>query len=368
MAIALTNNPIAKNAELSTQIVKYKPLSNIDLGTTELNFTKGQIYSDADVRLVEIDQHLGSPLTHIQKLNYSKQSIILSEAAQKLVIKNLTADVKISYTKFLFNYSKLKILNQLNYIYNQLLNINGTPYDLLDTNQLTRITKETYFADFQNQLFQADQDYHLSSNQLQQILNISEEFVPADSSLELYAIEILNSGPDKFYPKSQLSFYTETINLQQKELLVEQSKWFPEIVAGYFNSKINGNKGFDGIKLGVAIPIWYFPQKAKINEAKINQKIAKNNLDYQKFTINKNIENLKLSLDKSFVLISHYRENTLKKSDLLLQKVNILMENKDSDYSSIYMILESIVKIQLDYLEAVNQYNQIAIQLESYID
>jgi cobalt-zinc-cadmium resistance protein CzcA len=366
--IALTNSPLAKNAELSVQSAKGGNLSFVNLGATEINYLSGQLYSATNDHFWEIEQHLGSPLTHIQNVKYKKQAVIVSENEQKLTIKKLTADVKTLYINFLYQYSRLKAFNNLNISYNALLSISGLPYNQSDSNELSKITAETRFADFQNSLFQAEQDYHLAGNQLQQLLNIQEELVPSDSSLELYAIEILNSGPDKFYPKSQISFYNESAILYQKGLSLEQSKLFPEVAVGYFNHGINNLKSFQGIKVGINVPIWYFPQKARINEARINQKIAMNELEYQKFNITKTIENLKIQLDKSYVIFSFYRENALKKADLLLQMANSQIQSKSNDYSSIYSNLETVLKIQLEYLNAVKQYNQFAIQLEFYVD
>lgn len=366
--IALANNPLAKNAELNVQSIKAGSLSGINLGTTEINYLNGQLYSATTDNFWEIEQHLGSPITHIQSLKYNRQVVLVSEDEQKLTLKRLTADVKTSYINLLYHYSRLRLFNSFNISFNALLSISGLPYDKLDSNELRKITAETRYGDFQNKLFQAEQDYNLASNQLQQSLNIQEEVAPIDSSLELYAIEILNSGPDKFYPQSHLSFYLESLNLHKKKISLEQSKLFPEFTIGYFNHEINQFKGFQGIKISVSIPVWYFPQKAKINEARINQKIAMNELEYQKFNISKTIENIKIQLDKNFVLISFYRENALKKADLLLQIANQQMQNKEVDYDSIYTSLEMALKIQLEYLDAVKQYNQLAIQLEFYVD
>ncbi|HEY4788507.1 MAG TPA: TolC family protein, partial [Bacteroidales bacterium] len=233
---------------------------------------------------------------------------------------------------------------------------------------LKRITAETHYAEYQNLLFQAEQDYRLVNNQLQQEMNVSGNFVPADSTLELYAIEILNSGPDKFYPASSISFYNETFVLRQAELSVERSKLFPEFTGGYFNHQINHIGGFQGIKLGVSFPLWYFPQKSKITEARINLEMAKNDLDYQEFNLTKEIENMKILLDKYFVQISYYRENALHKADLLIQYANQQFKKGEIDYSAYFDNLEMALKIQLDYLETIKSYNQTAIQMESFID
>jgi cobalt-zinc-cadmium resistance protein CzcA len=366
--LTLANNPTSKNAELRINFSKSQALSSVELAPTEINYANGQMYFSTNDSYFEIDQHLGSPLTYIQKGKYNKQTVKLSETEQKVIIKKLTAEVKIIYTKCVYYQSKLATIKELSPLYDQILAISGVPYNPMDTNQLNRALAETSFANFQNQLFQAEQDFTLSCHNLQQVMYTPEPYSPADSSLELYAIEILNNGPDKFYPATDLTVYDETIILSQMKIQVEQSKLFPEITVGYFNHSINNNKGFQGFKVGVAIPFWYFPQKEKINEARIDYEIAKNEADFQKFNLTKTIENLKIQLDKLFVQISFYRENALNTADLLIKSVNLDLKNKKLNYLKIYKNMEDALKIRTDYLEKMKLYNQTAIQLESLID
>jgi heavy metal efflux system protein len=368
VSLALANNPLSKNAQLKINVIRAQKSSAFDIGATELNYQYGQMYSVMYDESFEIIQHFGSLSTYVQKGKYNKQEGILTEAEQKLIVKKLVADVKIAYSNLTYQFSRLNAIRQLGPFYNELLNITGAPYNQLDSNLLQRATAETYYADYQNQQFQAEQDYKLAGNELQQLLFVSEEIIPADSSLELYAIKILNSGPDKFYPMGYISFYNETLNLCKKEVILEKSKLFPEITAGYFNHDINHIKGFQGFKVGFAVPLWFFPQKARINEAHIKEEIAKNELDYQKFNITKTIENLKIQLDKLFVQISFFRENALNKADILIHSSNQKFQRKEIDYPDYLKNLAAGLKIQLDYIESVFLYNKTAIRLESYID
>lgn len=366
--IALTNSPISKNAELKVIAQRNQPGSSSEYMPTEINFANGQIYSAINDFYFEINQHFGSPMTLVQQSKYNKQATKLAEAEQKITFKRLTAETKIDYNSCVYELSKLNTIRELNSFYNEILAKTGVPYDTTDTSLLNRNITETMFASFQNQLFQTEQDYMLASNKLHQTLYSTDNYVPIDSSLELYAIEILNSGPNKFNPTSGLELCDETVALGRKKLLVEQSKLFPEITAGYFNHSINDDKGFQGFKVGVAIPLWYFPQKARINQAKIEQEITKNSIDLQKFNLNKTIDNLKIQLDKLFVDISFYRENALKLADSHMMIVHKNLVDKKLNYLELFKNLEEALKIRLNYLEKLKRYNETAIQLESFID
>jgi heavy metal efflux system protein len=368
VAIALANHPAAKNAELKLRAAKISPLAGIGIGNTEINLVHGQMYTAINDEFLEIRQYFGSPVTHIQNIRYQEQQVRLTEAEQKLVIKQLTADVKLAYTDFLYRFEKVKIIHQAASIYDELVNVNGVPYQPNDTDLLRRTTAETLFASFQDKQFQAEQEYRLAHNQLQQWLNCTENLVPADTVLELYAIEIRNNGPDKFSPGPHIAFYNESLHLHRKEISLEQSKLFPEFMAGYFNHEIAGAKGFQGFMFGLSMPLWYFPQKAKITAARINKEAAQNEADYQKFYLTKKIENLRIQLDQFFVHISFYRENALKRADLLIESAVGQIRKNDINYVECFGLLKSALEIQLEYLEKLRSYNQTAIQLEHYIE
>jgi heavy metal efflux system protein len=365
---ALIYHPLSKRAELKVQSAKNGVLASIDLGETSVNYKNGQLYSAVNDRYWEVDQHFGSPLTHIQKIGYNKQCIKLAEAEQKIAVKQLTADVKKAYNHLLYELSRRKVLKEFSVIYEDFLNVTGLPYNPADSDLLKRTLAEMLFADFQNKQFQTEQDCRIAGNQFQQALNITEELIPADSSLELYAIEIRNSGPDKFFPASHLSVFNENYDLQKKAWLVEKSKLSPALNVGYFNQQIGHSGGFQGFMVGVTVPLWYFPQKTKINEAHINQDMARNELEFQKLSMRKNIENLKIKLDQCFVQISFYRENALHHADVLVKYALKKFKNDDMDYAEFLKNMEYALKIQLDYLDRMNAYNETAIQLEYYLD
>jgi cobalt-zinc-cadmium resistance protein CzcA len=246
--------------------------------------------------------------------------------------------------------------------------VEGVPYQKNDTDLLARITSETLYASFQNDQFKAEQQVKLAQNEFSLVLNSEDHFAPADTFLDLYAIQIRNMGPDKFSAVSMDAKFDESVLLQKRNIEIEQSRYFPDIKAGYFNQQIDRNKGYQGFYLGFSIPIWFFPQKAKISRAKINLEISKNESDYQKLFITKKIESLRISLDQMFVNISFYRENSLKRSDLLINDAIKQIRSKSIQYRDCLEKLQEALTIQLMYLESLRTYNETAIELESYID
>lgn len=364
---ALKNNPNSKNAELKTHS-SAKVLTGLDLGNTSLKYIYGQINSNAKDRYFEINQNLGSPFVHAQKAQYHEQLSKVNEAAQVLSVKQITADVKTAYTGLLYESSRLKIFQRIAPLYDRLLTITGVPYAPNDSDLLSRATSEALFASFQNLNFQAGQEFKVAQIQMQLMLNSTENLAPSDTFIELYAMQVLNMGPDKFSPEPYLKLYDRSIALQQQNLQLEKSKLSPEFSLGYFNQKIDGVKGFQGLLFGISAPLWFFPQKDRISKARTSLAIAKNDTEYQKLLIRKQTEILKIQLDQLFIHISYYRENALKQSQLLFDNATNQINSGAINYNDCMEKLKLSLEIQLEYLEKLKQYNQAAIRLESYLN
>jgi heavy metal efflux system protein len=367
VSVALGNNPLAKSAELKVQSAMVQRATP-DIGSTEFNYQYGQVYGPLHDRSVSVTQNFGLPFSFTRKFRYNDEVVKLSEAEQKLAVKQITANVKTGYTNWLYQFSKLKLIRQEVDRYEQFMNMDGKLRDLGDSGLLERTMIETKYANIQNLQFQTDMDYRLAINQMQQLLFQNGEIAPSDSSLELYAIQVRSLGKDKFVPTGHIAYYQSQYEVNNALVRLEQSKLSPGVTAGYFNQQINHVGGFEGFKVGLSVPLWFLPQKAKISEASINRQIAKNELEYQQFYLAKTIESLKIQLDQYFVSISYYRENALIQADLLISTASRRFKNQNMGSVDYLESLSAALKLKLEYLEKVKLYNQTAIQLEYYVN
>jgi hypothetical protein len=84
------------------------------------------------------------------------------------------------------------------------------------------------------------------------------------------------------------------------------------------------------------------------------------------FVYEKKRENLEYALNSCFKKIQYFRQFALGKSDILLEVTTVRHEKEDIDYTEYTQGVDEAFQIQLDYLETLRNYNQIAIQLELY--
>ncbi len=77
-------------------------------------------------------------------------------------------------------------------------------------------------------------------------------------------------------------------------------------------------------------------------------------------------ENLEYELNNYFKKLQYFNRVGLPQAEQLLEINRIKFENEDIDYSEYTQRVGEAFYIQLEYLQTLNNYNQTAIQLESY--
>jgi heavy metal efflux system protein len=367
--IALQNSPIAKNAELKLEATELHKKAIFDLAGTSVNFHYGQINSDLNDKFLEINQSFGSIPVHIQKNRVVNSEIKISKSEQQLVIRDIIAKVKIAWFQWVFALQKVHSIEiEATLFKDYMKSVNMDTIIIDDSISLEKLDLQTKYAESQNRLFQASEDYKIATNQILQLLFTDENLVPSDTMMELYAIEVKTAGPDKFFPIRYINYYTELSNLKKAEIGLERAKLFPEFYVGYFNQELMHINGFQGISAGLTIPLWYFPQKSRIKEAQISHKISLNELEYQKFIIQKKIENLRIKLDQLYVQISYYRENALVRADAIEKVALSQYEKQLINYPELIQRVNPVFTTRLEYLEKVMLYNTTAVELEYYVN
>lgn len=368
VTLTLANNPTAKNAALSVNMFSENEQTGILSDPLHVSYSYGNSTASLSSRYLGIQQNIMFPLRTMAQTNYNKKLTKVSRAEQSLTTNKLISETKAAYTCWLYDYVKQRLLSQTADLINLFLDSTGLPVTKADTSVLERLSLETEYAGIQNLHFQATQELRISENKLAQMIFTKEHFIPVDTSLEIYALQSARSGTDKFLPSKTIQYYNELTDLNRSVEVLERSKLFPELEIGYFNWEVTHYYHFQGIHLGMSIPLWYPTQRRKIRESIINTDISRNESDNQEYITGLTIENLKLQLDQLFVFISYYRENGLKLAELQEKlAVNSISHEKVTYLEFLKQISQSL-HVKLEYLDKVKQYNLSAIQLEYYIN
>lgn len=361
------NNPVLQNTLLNIESAKKQKQGILNFEPTEFSYQKGQINSDVIDHAFEINQNFGSFLTHYQTGKLVNQNISLSEKEYIIVEKEIIAQTKIAFYKWIYLINRFKIKQEQVGLYKEFVRITQLKYELGESNLLEQTLAETEYAASKNSLLKITEELIIAENKLKQLMNTDGDFIPESDSLVIYQLPTRTDPTARFSSSVMLNYYENLYAIENVKYNIERSRYFPELSAGYFNQQIDQVGGFAGWSIGLKMPIWFLPQNAKVQEAKIGKEKAINTFEYQKFNLEKEIENLVIHLDQIQNDLIYYHESALKKATLLTNTAQIQFEKEEIEYLEFLQSIKAAQEIKLGYSETLYNYNITAIKLEFYI-
>ena len=364
--LALENNPTIKNARLSVTAAQKQKQGILNFQPTEFSYQRGQINSALIDQSCEINQNFGSLLSHFQSGKLVKENIHLSEKELQLAQKNITAETKIAWYHWILLINQHEIKQKQVKLYQEFVRIAQLKYELGESNLLEQTMAETEYASTKNELLKLTEQLIIAENNLKQIMHIEGNLLPENDSLAIYALPAGTNPNERFSSSILLDYYENLYRIENAKYNMARSHYFPELSAGYFNQQIDQVDGFTGWSIGLSMPIWFLPQNAQVQQAKIEAQKAQNNFDYQKFNLEKEIENLVLQLDQIQNDLLYYHESALKKAEILRRTARSKFEKEEINYMEFIQSIKTAQEISLGYLETLYRYNETAIKLEFY--
>jgi cobalt-zinc-cadmium resistance protein CzcA len=212
-----------------------------------------------------------------------------------------------------------------------------------------------------NELKEAERAFLESENLLRQVLQITDTILPAQGGLEKYPLVIPAINPENSLIQS---YYQDLYNLEQANLKLEKSRFFPGLSAGYFNQSIDRMSGFSGFMLGMTFPIWFVPQGGRVDQARLKTEMAQNEWMSQVHRQKLRIQTLKKQLINYDQQLSYFEETALRSSETLINTATLQFEKQDIEYFEFIQSISVALDINRTFLDQLNRYNQTAIELE----
>jgi len=160
----------------------------------------------------------------------------------------------------------------------------------------------------------------------------------------------------------------------QSELV--ETKAFPSFKSGdtiTVSYKIKeGNKEriqqFQGVVIGLSVPIFAGSSIARAKSAKTNIEREQKNADYINQQFKSHLEQQSEQLATYASLIDYYKNTAVPNANLIIKNATKAYQNGDISYVEYVQSLETASQIQLNYSEAIYNYNQTIITIQYSIN
>ena len=379
MQTAVQNNYSIKAAQYNVDYNKTLKGTSTDIGKTSATLMYGQYNSYYNDNNFMISQTIPFPTTMHRQAQYYNASIKSAEYNKDMTENELLRNVKTAYYALQFSKARKSFLQTQDSIFVVFLKSADLRLRTGESNALEKATAESQLYEIRTLIAQNDADIIIYQNQLKTLLNSNDEITSQGITLDKRTLSIVaDSAALKSNPA--LRYFAQQVQVAQAAKNVERSRLMPDITLGYFNQSLygtpnyqdptivaNGSNRFQGVTVGVAIPIWAKPQLARIKANETYKNVAQANLDlYQK-----NLQGEYAQAYQSYLKfknsLEYYESNALPTAAIITKNALANYQSGNIGYIEFSQGLNRALSIQTNYLDIVSQYNQSIINIEFLI-
>ncbi len=403
---------LIKSAAYQVEIQRVLKRTAWDIEKTAIDFEYGHLNSAQKDDNISISQSFSFPTVYANQSKLARASVKSSELGLAVTKNEVIHAVKMTYNQLIFLYSRHRLLCYQDSILTA-FTLAATKREAAgETNLLEKITAESQRDEVRNSIRQNRADIETTTIVLQHILNCKQPVRIADTILTRNSFSPL--GVDyrlknaAFYGMDQnkswleatkkdtanqaISLQTALLNnpslaLEQHKVEVaaietklERSKLMPDLKVGYFNQSIKGEQNengvirtltasdrFTGVQAGIAIPLWFGPQAARIKAASLNKLKAQTDAEAARQELITQLARAKSEYQKDESSLNYYEQSANPQASLIISQATASYKAGALDYSDYIQSLNRAIQIKVNYLEVLHHYNQSIITIETIL-
>ncbi|MBK8644819.1 MAG: CusA/CzcA family heavy metal efflux RND transporter [Saprospiraceae bacterium] len=379
--IALSNNLEIQAQQLNVLSSTTVKKSVFELPKTNVNFQLGQYNSINQDRAFQISQTIPFPTYYTAKSGLYKAELQSSELKQQATVNDIKAQVQ--YWFYHLQYlQQIKIhLLSIDKLYDEFVSASALRYKSGAANLLEKTTAETKREQFFLLIKQNETDYATAYNSLKMLLNKSEEFtIKISENLQpLHLTTSIDTTLISNNPLIKELFQRAIIAEQNKK--VEVAATLPDFNLGYFNQSLigtqtlhgsdvyfNGSKRFQGLNVGLSVPLTFFSNASKIKSLEYKQRALQLEADNGKLILQNQLQSAFLQYNQNLSQYNYFKSTALTNAEIIISTAKVSFKSGEIGYIEYLQALQTATDIQLNYLQSVNQLNQTIIKINFLIN
>lgn len=347
-----------------------------DPGKTQLGGEYGGINGVKNDTRFFVSQGFNLPVVYRRQQQWYKSEQSAQQQLANWKEAELQREIKLVFYALVDALERKQLLQRLDSVYSRFQQSADLRLQAGESNVLEKTTADAQLQQLQLQQQQLDADILIWQQQLQWLLHTGELFLPAYTHFKKENIVLADTTAVAAHPQIQYNKLQEQTAAAQT--LVEKTKLSPDFAVGYSNQSIIGYHSEDGVSqkyyggsnrfhiasITVGIPLFNSAAKAKIKAGRVQEEVAAINTTATEQLIKHNMQQRTLEFRKQQNNLQYYQNTGIQQAELMIQTAKLSFENGEISYLEWTMLMNNAVNIQLNYLDAVHQYNQTLIELE----
>jgi heavy metal efflux system protein len=372
--LGLKNNLQIQANELNIKAQNQLRLTAKELPKTKINAMLGQYNTRSFDQNFSISQEF-SPFQFQARRELINANIKNSELELSVTKQDISFQIRQSWNVILYGLAVIDLLQKQEEYLQFFVKSATLKLKTGEGTLLEKTTAETKQQELIQVRRQQENMILREKIKLKSILNLKEDIVLSDNTFApakaLIADSIyLNQNP-------LLAIALQQIELANANKNVEKALRKPDFTAGYFIQSLTGNQDiegnnfyynglprFQGVNLGINIPLFGKASKARIQATETQILVQQKNAEYLKNQLNsqliQQIEEQKVNQS----LIDYYTKTALPNAEIISSNARKAFQNGEIGYVEYLQSLETVLSVQQNYLNAINQFNQNNITIQ----
>ena len=339
------------------------------LVNSAFSFDKTQVYYEFDennlavnnepIRVFGIQQGFRFPTVYFseKKVNQAHVAIASSryDIQKKAIARNLTS----AYYTYQVAKEKERVLKTLDSLYSNFAAIAARRFELGETTYLEKITAASKQKQINLNYLESQKSVLLAYQGVIKIVQPQDSLIIAKEPILKVPLQTIDVSTS-----AEAQYYKNRISLLQAQRTFEKQQLLPDINLSYFQGTNAGlNTNLYGYQVGVKIPLLFGGQSSRIKAAGIAEEIATEAANEYTIQLNAKFNALHLQLEQIRTALTYYEEEGTALSDEILKTANGSFRNGEIDFYQYIQSLESAYEVKLEYLDKLNEYNTIIINI-----
>ncbi len=356
---AMSNHPELKRADLQFNLVEQRFDQARQIPPTSLSLTLGQLDGDLWDFNLSINQSLGQIGADRKRKKVALQQIVL--ANQERIVMALQVANNVQQRWFIWSYhaARLRLLSRQQGLYASLLEKAQLQFDQGEIDRLQLSVAESKVMQITRQLNQAQVEQETAKNDLATAAWLTNRNIVIDTSV------IILPFPAALEPNQQL---LRPIEQQQviadAQIEVSEKELAPQWNFGYFVQSLRPDFPLQGVTFGTALPLYQKAGKAKIEENRVRKLLAEQQYEQFQQELDWELE----KMEQTAITYNDYLRgpaaDLLEEARNLRNLASLQLQQGEIDFFQYLQSVDVALQNELEYLDAVRQYNQAIIELQ----
>lgn len=353
---AKENNKEMKAAQLQVDKYNAQIKTALSLEKTNLFYSYDEnnlALNDLPLNVFGVSQSILFPTIYGAQKRLFTAEFEKEKAKAELLKNSLSLEVSKTYYQIVYWQHQERLYQYLDSLYQNFSKASDRRYELGESNYLEKITAEAKFRQIKTKLIQIEKEKSGAYAKLQSIVQSDQTIVVVANTIEpLIVFE--NAASRGLYS----DYYEKIKQSYQSNVSLQKQNWLPDLNVEYFQGTNSGiTQPLYGIQLGVSIPLVFSGNVAKSKVAQLELESWEQQKQNQEIKMDAFINQKQNELAKFGEAISYYNNFGKKLSSEINKVAESSYKNGEIDFFQYIISLENATSIQVDYLEAVINYN-----------